>query len=413
MSTVQDTKVDNSTLPNSEQSEQNQQEQRQTEQEQGQENTLKQDAKPIKKRPRPANLDLKSSNHSGTNLSQYALKCLSPGLPPLDPAMQSTFLISKSIEQQQRQLIASRQTPTGLTAPLESLSIPSSTKRLKRNAPPPLNLSSTTPVRPAIMSAPSHHYNFQHQYFTPHTASKATFYQANNNKKKIRVPQYQSSFTPMTPYGIRKPLMTSIPYTNTYMRNGIKTGVPKSAIPPRSGVPRTAGAGGALNYRMAGGYRVKKPEESASGVVDVFSQGERMAPLVAQPLSAQREFFDHGELNLRPTSGRPKSARPPPPAPSSATAASYKSSGNGPGGAQKPGENKVINEENELSDVESNAIEPEAEVGLIRKPEVDGELRILNNVFKFGFERIDDEKDKKRFLNHCSRAWEEFVKLGN
>lgn len=354
----------------------------------------KPEPKPMKKRPRPAHLDLKNATHNDPeNMSQFAIKCLSPGLPPLDPAMQSTFLISKSIEAQQRQLIASRQTPTGLTAPMESLSIPSSTKRLKRNAPPPLNLSSTTPIRPTIMSAPSHHFHQFQQYFTPHTAGKPTF-NNNNNTSKKRVKQFHPSFTPITPYGVRKPLMTSIPYsrptpgTATYIRNGIKTGVPKSAIPPRTGIPRTAGGGGVGRYR---GFRMKREE----GVVDVFTQGERMAPLVAQPLSAQREFFDHGEISIRSARIPPKSAT-----------------------ESKPSIPKIIkedkiNEESESDDVESNAIEPDAQEGLIRKSEVVGELKILNNVFRFGFERVGDDEDKQRFLNHCSRAWEEFVKLGN
>lgn len=331
---------------------------------------------PIKKRPRPANLELKNSNlnnNSQKDMEQYAIKCLSPGLPPLDPAMQSTFLISKSIEAQQRQLIAARQTPTGLTAPLESLSIPSSTKRLKRNAPPPLNLSSsTTPIRPTIMSAPSHHYAQFQQFFTPHTATKQNFGQS---RKRVKIPQGQQlAFTPMTPYGIRKPLLTSIPQraSGNFFRGGVKTGVPKSAVgygPPRTGQPRYRGA------------RMKREE----GVVDVFTRGERMAPLVAQPLSAQREFFDRGEINIRPKSA-----------------------------VEKKDKTTVdkISEESE-SDVESNAIEPDAKIGLIRKPEIDGELRILNNVFKFEFSRVDDQNDKQRFLNHCARAWDEFTKLGN
>lgn len=340
---------------------------------------------PIKKRPRPANLELKNSNLNNNNnnsqkdMEQYAIKCLSPGLPPLDPAMQSTFLISKSIEAQQRQLIAARQTPTGLTAPLESLSIPSSTKRLKRNAPPPLNLSSsTTPIRPTIMSAPSHHYAQFQQFFTPHTASKQSFGQTRK-RVKIPPPQQQHAFTPMTPYGIRKPLLTSIPHrtSGNFFRGGVKTGVPKSAVgygPPRTGQPR---------YR---GFRMKRDE----GVVDVFTRGERMAPLVAQPLSAQREFFDRGEINIKPKSAVEKKEK------EKGTVISQ----------------EKINEESE-SDVESNAIEPEAKVGLIRKPEIDGELRILNNVFKFEFSRVDDENDKERFLKHCARAWDEFTKLGN
>lgn len=370
-----------------------------------------QEEKPVKKRPRPAQLDLKSSNHnSNEHMSQYAMKCLSPGLPPLNPTMQSTFLISKSIEAQQRQLIASRQTPTGLTAPLESLSIPSSTKRLKRNAPPPLNLSSsTTPIRPTIMSAPSHHYHQFQQFFTPHTASKPTF--NNTVKKRPKPSQFYPQFTPMTPYGVRRPHSTSIPYhkrpgtahAGVYARNGIKTGIPKSAIPPRTGIPRTAVVAGptqgAARYR---GFRMKREE----GVVDVFTQGERMAPLVAQPLSAQREFFDHGEISMRNSN----TARIPPSSAKSASAASFPRSK-----GSKLSEDEKINEDSESDDVESNAIEPEAKVGLTTKSEVVGELKILNNVFRFGFARVADneEEDKQRFLNHCSRAWEEFVKLGN
>ncbi|CCH40714.1 hypothetical protein BN7_248 [Wickerhamomyces ciferrii] len=384
--------------------------------------------KPLKKRPRPANLDLKDSTHSdskSSNMSQYAMQCLSPGLPPLDPQMQSTILISKTIEQQQRQLIAARQTPTGLTAPLESLSIPSSTKRLKRNAPPPLNLQQQHLIaRPTIMSAPSHHYHQFQQYLTPKTASKPGF-QNIRTKNRLQQPgtaplRYPStattsSFTPMTPYGIRKatasstiqqqvpPSATAIP-PYQYQYSGARTGIPKSAIysshQPRSAIPKTAGGNSTARYR---GFRMKREE----GVVDVFHKGERMAPLAAQPLSAQREFFDHGEINIRPSSAIPKDQQ-------NEEQGIKKIPKKSIGGNLKIEEK--IQEESE-SDVENNAIEPEAEEaqGILGKDPIDGELRILNNVFRFRFERNgkDLNDDKQRFLNHCETAWDEFIKLGN
>lgn len=58
-----------------------------------------------KKRHRPQSLDLSSD-------SSVALRIVSPGLPPLDEEMENTVKISQRIEQQQRHLIAARQSAT-------------------------------------------------------------------------------------------------------------------------------------------------------------------------------------------------------------------------------------------------------------------------------------------------------------
>ncbi|KAG2736529.1 hypothetical protein G9P44_000619 [Scheffersomyces stipitis] len=84
-------------------------------------------SEPPRKRHRPRSLDLKSG---ADDSSHVALRIVSPGLPPLNSAeMRSTLKISQRIEQQQRELIASRAGVTRSLSTSASASVPSHIQR--------------------------------------------------------------------------------------------------------------------------------------------------------------------------------------------------------------------------------------------------------------------------------------------
>jgi hypothetical protein len=352
-----------------------------------------------KKRPRP--LELSHSNlvpGEKKDMSEFALQCASPGLPPLSATMKTTVLLSKNIEQQQRQIIAQRtgadtavddeenvdkKTPStsGLTDTMEELSIPStnSNKRMRRNnVPTPLDLKSAhTAQRPIIKSAPI--YSMPHQFFTPATARRSQF--KKHQPLRSAVPHRfmrPTTMTPLTqvspsayPYRQRQP---QIPKTATTLRHPVMM----------AGAPLTQQQMSRyqqqLAYQQQQWAKFKKYKESVSHVTDVFEgEGSRFAPLEAQPLSAQRKFFDVKPQII----------------------------------TREP-----LNEEDEDEDDEGNddpesaAIEDDATVGMgiTKEQVVYTELKLGNNVFKFEFER-HGESDKQRFLNHCATAWDQYNKL--
>ncbi|KAH3679405.1 hypothetical protein WICMUC_001025 [Wickerhamomyces mucosus] len=430
-----------------------------------------------KQRPRPASLDLSDSLkvNSNNGMGEFAIKCISPGLPSLSAKMKSTVLISKSIEAQQRQIIASRnsttddvgndddeeednddeiankseniiaqtsvstvQTPStsGLSATMENLSIPSerTNKRLRRDkAPPPLNLSqhaNLNQIRPTINSAPI--YNAPQGYYTPATTKRARFKIAKPvqnlavNSRTSVGPSHmrvRSNITPLTPYDQahlfnrkRRIPNTANPYGGHFISGrSISSTVPKSAILPRNPLSSLHRGGVHLTQQQLNRYqqqlayqqyqwdKFKEFQNSSlklGHVADVFhGNATRYAPLVAQPLSAQRQFFEINKETRDET---------------------IKKANNDEIIAEDEEEGEKAEEENDDDDddgddVENNAIEPDAKIGLyIRKqPTVRAEIRLANNIFKFDFERLQNspDNDKERFLNHCTTVWDEFNKL--
>lgn len=326
-----------------------------------------------KKRPRP--LELSHSNlvpgeeTEETEMGDLAMQCASPGLPPLSAKMKTTVLQSKSIEQQQRHIIAQRASEgpvdggstggetapstSGLTSTMEDLAIPSanSNKRLKRSrVPTPLSLS---PVgaqhRPTIKSAPI--YNVP-QFFTP---------QFRRQPLRSAVPRVR--MTPVTPYSRAPHTAAASRYPANQMNSLTQLHMAKFQQQV------------AHQQQQWAKFRQLQESQAASHVTDVFQgEGTRLAPLEAQPLSAQRRFFD-----VRPQA------------------------------VVKPIEEE---EDGDDDDPESAAIEDDAEVGTGIKKEhvVPTELRLGNNVFRFELERRG-ESDKERFLSHCATAWEQYSRV--
>ncbi|KAH3688930.1 hypothetical protein WICPIJ_000103 [Wickerhamomyces pijperi] len=489
-------------------------------------------SKERKNKPRPANLNLSSpttatttstlsTSPETTDMGSFAMKCISPGLPPLSAKMKTTFLISKSIEAQQRQIIASRNsaseekdtgkeqemkdqkeaeaesegdagkpsrrtlsprstivpqsatstsTTTGLTATLDSMTIPSakSTKGLRRsNVPSPLNLQLNANLmnqtKPRINSAPMYQSSqYPSGVFTPATSRRSQF--------KITKPTTASTShqvqgrTPSHPrfsgqHQQHKVPLSANPYQTQYLTQQARhysNMVPQTAVPrntiaampyhpqskqqfhqqqqmaaryqahlayqqsqwerfraytesnkAKANVNATATATAAT--AIGNGDTNKENNEKEDGnkrgnavVADVFSSGmgTRFAPIVAQPLSAQKMFFDleerdHEELRKKSTQS---------------TVANRDEEQDVVMSGTKEEEDQ---EEEEGEDVESNAIEPNAKVGLGALPKsrvVKSEIRLGHDLFKFDFERRDDsDGDKERFLSHCLTVWEEFT----
>ncbi|CEP23855.1 unnamed protein product [Cyberlindnera jadinii] len=381
-----------------------------------------------KEKKRPGPLDLSRSEHipdSEKDMSTFALQCVSPGLPPLSAKMQTTVLQSKSIEQQQRQIIAQRAgvlsspsddhavdgcanaeslqraTPStsGLTSNMESLSIPltSSNKRLKRDrVPTPLNLGSARTQQPqTIRSAPI--YNFS-QPLSPQTAQRANFKRAQRQavhavgSQRAKQQPHQQALLTANPHRAQIPFVNASHPQYTAMNNVYRR-VPQTATimrHPGQGMPFSQRQW--IKYQQQLAYqhhqwsKFKKYQNSqaVSHVTDVFpGEGQRFAPLEAQALSSQRCVFDT-EVKAQTIT--------------------------------KEHGRKRNHDDEELDDddPESAAIEDDAEVGIItgiqKEQIVSAELKLANNVFRFELERHGG-LDKERFLNHCATAWDQFNKV--
>lgn len=339
-----------------------------------------------RKRHRPSSLDLKGSNlnvgDATKDMKDYALKCVSPGLPPLSAKMKSTVSMSNSIAAQQREIIQSRKQENSDDDEVEmnddndndddnnetkdeSLSIPTAQnhKRLQReHAPPPLNLSlAHKSSQPTIKSAPIYNINpsFHRQQLPrrrlyPTTTRNAQFPSTiimtpNGPAKLISTPQHQFFKRPQyPPSAYRQQQIASAYWT-----------------PARNGLPLTQNQLAKYQEQIAFQQEQWAKFKKGSHVTDVFEgDATRLAPVTSQPLSAQREFFhiDHEKSKSKE---------------------SDEDSDQGP---------------------ESNAIEENA------KPEHDNihtELRISDNIFRF---EITGKNDKERFLSHCAAAWDTFEK---
>ncbi|ABN64402.2 predicted protein [Scheffersomyces stipitis CBS 6054] len=269
-------------------------------------------SEPPRKRHRPRSLDLKSG---ADDSSHVALRIVSPGLPPLNSAeMRSTLKISQRIEQQQRELIASRAgvvsantsinengSPASETRStiitvnaqptaadeLDRLSTPSSAKRLKRsNVPSPLSIGSqdSDSLRPAIHSAPIRYYGppVAKSQFRPFPNTHVTYSSLPPLQSGGSVHPYQSGIPikrsrPIYPYTTtsahfpRAVRLAPHPYHNPqhHLMANQRQGPHRSASPP-----------------------LRSPSSPFS-VTDVY-HGDLMktAPLQSQPLSAQRDYFE-------------------------------------------------------------------------------------------------------------------------
>lgn len=408
-----------------------------------------------KKRPRP--LDLNRSNLTPGDgdkaMSEFAIKCVSPGLPPLSAKMRSTVLMSKTIEAQQRHIIAQRIAATtpgerendktgeenddvsvtpstsGLTNHMEDLSIPSSVtsnKRLKRDkVPSPLNLGLANGApRPLIKSAPI--YNVRPQHFTPSTARRATFRKgpptAGPGLSSHRAPpgvqiRGRPMMTPLTPHDstlLGRQVPTSAypyprPQTSTVAHFG-RRAVPKTATTLRN--PASYRTGPPITHQQMARYQQQlayqqhqwakfkqyQDTQKVSHVTDVFQgEGTRFAPLEAQPLSAQRNFFDLESGPIRPQ-----------------VISAGKRNKKKDRITEESGDENVNDDDDgdDKDDPESAAIEEDAEVGTTLQfdGKVSGALKLGNNIFKFDLERYGST-DKERFLKHCAAAWDQFAKI--
>ncbi|ODQ79750.1 hypothetical protein BABINDRAFT_161453 [Babjeviella inositovora NRRL Y-12698] len=223
-------------------------------------------------RHRPSSLDLRSSNlmpgKSKEDLESFALKIVSPGLPPLNRVQQSTVTLSKSIELQQKHLIAQRTNESPSTSTLPDLELPM-TKRLQRGKlPAPLNIVQGY-SQPIIQSAPIRSSTSirqqQQQYLQMYQQMKAGFPGATgpytgaySGARLARTPLHSSRRTAARAY--------PSPYAQMYQHQQLQQ--------MQLQMQNTARAG------------------QRTPIVDVFSNStKRFAPGSSQPLSAQGERF--------------------------------------------------------------------------------------------------------------------------
>lgn len=250
-----------------------------------------------KAKRRPTELTLKEPTKV-----EAALRIVSPGLPKLNVGMQTTMNESLEIERQQRQLIAARNSldpevktqeapldepkvvvistsqPEGDSDDSSRLSTPSTTKRLKRdNPPPPLTLGDkekAKAMRPLVQSAP-----LQPFYMGPHAKSA----------KPHAVPYSHLQFRRLhvsPPRRYMRPLqahpMSYAPLYSLYLRAAPYTSV-------AGAFPR--------GQRISSGPLPTSQSPFLAQVTDVYhGDFTRVAPFSSQPLSAQRDAFDKEEL---------------------------------------------------------------------------------------------------------------------
>lgn len=427
-----------------------------------------------KKRPRPAKLDLKNATPNSSNsMKDYAMQCLSPGLPPLSARMKSTVLMSKSINEQQKKLIASRikdddspkeasatdananpptataQTAgdgpqkqankTGLTASMESLDIPSPiNKRLKRaRAPPPLNLNRsahTAHQMPSIRSAPiaaypsggaAYVYHPQKQRKEYPVPSSAAIIRQHMRKRSLQQSQAVPQAPPQGPPPPQRRLIASAvppisPYHyHSYFYHPIPVRqFPKTATtnrpPPSQHLPQQQIKPQCVQQKqqkLAQFEEYRNSLENKSHVTDIFNDNNsEFAPIDSQPLSAQKKFFDLPKSYTKGIKTATKEKFP-----DYVKDDTYNNNKKAKENNDNANDNDNTNDDNNEDDVEDKAIEADAKPGLeLKKNEqVIGEIKILNNTFKFDFERQQNspDNDKARFLNFCSAAWNEYINL--
>lgn len=369
---------------------------------------------------RPSSLELSDDKNS-----DLALRIVSPGLPPLSEEMKSTIKLSQKIEQQQKNLIAARNSNSGsasledgnnlvangnetvvvsgpsstLSDEMDKLSTPTTIKRLRReNVPTPLKMNMGPSANPTIQSAPIRQnwvpkatraypkryvpYQIQVQHQNPHP-----YVQTPNRRYRYMLPQ-PDAYTgyPGGMLGMKR--VRTTPYTST-----------ARCFPCHQ--PR-----GTANLEMAHPTAVyhRQPQKSKT-VTDVYhGDYTKAAPLQSQLLSSQREAFD--------TSGDARND-------------------DGVDDDRMPVSEDEIKEMQEKynNDVESTAIdiEDEQSTALAKnevKEQVFGSINIMNeSVFNFKIfnqdltspdaasdDRDDLGRDKKRFLKICETSWDEFIR---
>lgn len=365
------------------------------------------------KKHRPSSLEL-----SDGKKSDFALRIVSPGLPVLSEEMKSTIKLSQKIEQQQKSLIAARNSNSSsasnevangqangnetvvvndpsnsLPDEMDNLSTPTSIKRLKReNIPTPLRMSGSS-ASPMIQSAPirqnrvgitsrayprrfaPYQIQVQHQYPHPQV----------NGAYRYMLPQpIAYGGHPGAVQSMRKVRM--VPYTSSgryFPFHHARSMAPSH--PPA----QTAAAH-------------QKLSSKSSTVTDVYhGDYTKAAPLHSQPLSAQREMFD----------------------------VPIKASTNTVDDDRMPVSEDEIKEMQEKYDnnVESVAIdeddEQHAKFSANDRDHVFGSINFMNeSVFNFKIfnqsltspedeteEKDDLAKEKEKFLKICETSWDEFV----
>lgn len=366
-----------------------------------------------KQRARPSPLNL--ATPTSASMNDIAMQIVSPGLPPLDSKMQKTVMMSRSIEAQQKQLIASCVHPTepvsmlsdlpdnaegsegndgsgeegegiekmpktemkeDLRKPTEERSelggndgdVPEkqytlAEKRLKRSKiPPPLNTASSKLVDPSIRSAPVRY----RQAAPPHIPvayglRKVSPYTPYHGVPSYRYPRYVQR----NPYSARR-------YPGVVLATPVTAG-----NPPRMRLP----------MRTVGHQSAKSP---VPFVADMFpGEYQTQAPLSAQPLSAQKTTFGFAKERKDSTSH--------------VRSLSCESK------IASPLDEQMEREKEEQSGLEQTAIEDDsANTEIKPSKKVRGEIRIDSDVYNYDvFVGGDTKADKDSFLRVCSAAWEE------
>mmetsp|Transcript_3119 Transcript_3119/g.3040 ORF Transcript_3119/g.3040 Transcript_3119/m.3040 type:complete len:389 (+) Transcript_3119:65-1231(+) len=366
-------------------------------------------------KPRPSSLELSDDKNS-----DLALRIVSPGLPALNEEMKSTIKLSQKIEQQQKNLIAARNSRSGsagveglstnggetvvisgpsstLPDEMDKLATPTNIKRLKReNIPTPLKMNIGPSANPTIQSAPikqnrvsmgsraypkryvPYQIQVQHQNAHPYA-------QAPNGRYRYMLPQ-PVAYTgyPGGVQGMQRVRVT--PYTSSGRYFPIHH-------------PRAVASFGMAHPTAVFHRQSKKPNT----VTDVYhGDYTKVAPLQSQPLSSQREVFDTSD---KPDQDERDDDRMP------------------------VSEDEIREmQEKYNNDVESTAIDIEDEQNAAfakdeSKEQVFGSINIMNeSVFNFKIfsqnpsspdgtseGKEDLAKDKEKFLKICETSWDEFI----
>ncbi|AOA64650.1 Hypothetical protein PP7435_CHR4-0917 [Komagataella phaffii CBS 7435] len=361
------------------------------------------------------------NNSNKQQIESIAIQILSPGLPLLKPVFEEALARSKTIEEQQKDLIAKREQGVSERAdqesfpPLDSVGEdladkpqqPRSATRLpnkslkRRNAPPPLNIANGNHIsNPSIRSAPIRtnlHYTQQGQGAGPERFRKRRLPFSGQPPltsvpqggfRSYPFPQAQptAGFAPM-PFPVYGPEPHYIVPHSALMAQGcivpnnVAPGVVKQSRQPPMGNQQPQQV--YTSARQAPMRHIKmQVQQESPHVTDVFSNDtKKVAPLTSQPLSAQQEtfaFFGENENLVEKDNS--------------------------------DSNEKEDKEEEGDGDVESRAIEDEYKPST-KARNIEGELRIDSEQFAFTFQTGGDpETDKTNFINTICAAWDEYRK---
>ncbi|AMD22584.1 HHL186Wp [Eremothecium sinecaudum] len=378
-------------------------------------------------------------------LQQLGIQCISPGLSSenMDNKMLTTMRISKSIAKEQRRQIEKLGTINNVAETSQSVEAPpvndtvpsqgSSTlmrprgKSLRRNRMPrPLNIGGTSINNAgpdglcalAVESAPAHITNYQqalqqqqNRVLKPrvqYMGKQSLRYGAGGRRAGALVHMGYPPLMPMYPYGPQYYPQSSQPQYSApmyMMMPHLATACPRinssygQQFGPHSAVPTAkprVQTGSANKVQVDFESFLEGTRQNVIPTRDVFANNtSKWAPLKAQPLSAQEEFF--GKRSK--LSSDPEVDESGPDAEDTALDVPEEDASTTLKNASAQGSETV------------SANAPTAHV--VPGESIRGEITILDDTFAFEFSSIKDKTDKKMFISICDKVWDESKKLNN